>query len=161
VCVGEAYACSVRAGKRALAVLGEPTKSSHPVDVGQRSEAAVLAAFVKHGYRVLTPFGVNQRYDFVLDQDDRFLRVQCKTGRLRDGVILFGSASTRVNTRRTFRRTYAGEIDPFAVYCPDLGRVYVVPFEEAAKTDARLRVDPAVNNQVRRIRWAADYELPA
>jgi hypothetical protein len=49
----------VRAGHRALAVLGEPTKSTHPVDIGQRSEAAVLAAFVKHGYRVLTPFGVN------------------------------------------------------------------------------------------------------
>jgi hypothetical protein len=54
----------VRAGRRALAVLGEPTKSNHPVDVGQRSEAAVLAAFVKHGYRVLTPFGVNHRYDW-------------------------------------------------------------------------------------------------
>ena len=75
----------MRAGQRALAIIGEPTKSSHPVDVGQRSEAAVLAAFVKHGYRVLTPYGVNHRYDFALDLGDRFLRVQCEPGRLETG----------------------------------------------------------------------------
>jgi hypothetical protein len=151
----------VRAGQRALAVLGEPTKSSHPVDVGQRSEAAVLAAFVKHGYRVLTPFGVNHRYDFALDMGDRFLRVQCKTGRLRNGIVCFAALSTRVNTQSTYRRTYAGDIDLFAVYCPATGRVYVVPVEEATSTTGTLRVDPPANGQSRRIRWAKDYELPA
>ena len=98
----------MRVGQRALGIIGEPTKSSHPVDVGQRSEAAVLAAFVKHGYRVLTPFGVNHRYDFALDTGDRFLRVQCKTGRLKNGAVCFAALSTRVNTQSTYRRTYAG-----------------------------------------------------
>jgi hypothetical protein len=143
------------------AVLGEPTKSGHPVDVGQRSEAAVLAAFVKHGYRVLIPFGVNHRYDFVLDMDERFLRVQCKTGRLRDGVIIYNSESTRANTRRTHRRGYAGEIDLFAIYCPDTAGIYLVPLEESTGTNGRLRIAQPGNGQLRRIRWAADYELPA
>jgi hypothetical protein len=152
----------VHAGVRALAVLGEPTKSSHPVDVGQRSEAAVLAAFVKHGYRVLTPFGVNHRYDFALDMGDRFLRVQCKTGRLRDGAILYNTHSVQSNTRRARQRCYTGEIDVFAVFCPDTDRVYVVSLdEEATHTHATLRVDPPANGQSRRIRWAKDYELPA
>jgi hypothetical protein len=36
---------------------------------------------VRRGYSVLLPFGVNQRYDLVLDLDGRFVRAQCKTGR--------------------------------------------------------------------------------
>jgi PD-(D/E)XK nuclease superfamily protein len=60
-----------------------PPLSTHPVDVGQRSEAAILAAFVERGFEVLLPWGTNHRYDMVLDLGDRFLRVQCKTGRLR------------------------------------------------------------------------------
>jgi PD-(D/E)XK endonuclease len=59
--------------------------SDHPVDVGQRTEARILAYLVAHGYGVLLPFGVNQRYDLVLDLNGRFVRAQCKTGRYRKG----------------------------------------------------------------------------
>ena len=46
-----------------------PQSTTHPVDVGQRSEAAILAALVHCGFHVLLPFGVNQRYDLVIDLD--------------------------------------------------------------------------------------------
>jgi hypothetical protein len=121
----------------------------------------VLATFVKHGYRVLLPYGVNHRYDFVLDLDDRFLRVQCKTGRLREGAVLYNPYSAQSNTRRARTRCYTGEIDLFAIYCPETGGIYLVPIEEATQGHGTLRVDPPANSQVRRIRWAADYELPA
>jgi hypothetical protein len=58
-----------------MAPLPAPKLNRHPVDVGQRSEAAIVQWFVRHGYSVLLPFGTNQRYDLVLDQGDRFLRV--------------------------------------------------------------------------------------
>ena len=74
--------------------------SRHPVDVGERSEAIILAELVKRGYRVLIPYGTNHRYDIVINVGGRFLRAQCKTGRLRDGVIRFATASTRANTLR-------------------------------------------------------------
>jgi hypothetical protein len=48
--------------------LSPPTPSNHPVDIGLRSEAAVLAELVERGYQVLLPFGVNQRFDFVIMQ---------------------------------------------------------------------------------------------
>jgi hypothetical protein len=136
--------------------------SRHPVDIGQRSEPAVLAELVKRGYRVLLPYGSNHRYDLVVDVAGRFLRVQCKTGRLRDGVVRFNTASTRVNTRRSFTTPYdAGQIDLFLIYCPDTERVYALDVGDAAASNGRLRVDPAVNGQAKRIRWAADHELPA
>jgi hypothetical protein len=86
---------------------------------------------VKRGYRVLLPFGVNQRYDLVIDTGKRFLR------------------------------DYRGDADLFLVYCPETDRVYALDVREAAASQAVLRVDPTANNQVRGIRWAAEYELPA
>jgi hypothetical protein len=71
--------------------LQPPPQSSHPVDVGLRTEAAILAELVRRGYQVLVPFGTNQRYDLVLDMDGKFVRVQGKTGRLRSGVISFST----------------------------------------------------------------------
>jgi hypothetical protein len=131
------------------------------VDVGQRTEAIILAALVRQGYRVLTPFGFNQRYDLVIDSGTSFLRVQCKTGRLRRGAILFNTQSIRSNMTGTVRRSYRGEIDLFAVYCPETDRIYAVPVADATDTLGTLRVDPPGNGQAKGVRWAADYELPA
>jgi hypothetical protein len=135
--------------------------SNHPVEVGQRTEAVILAELVKRGYSVLMPFGTNHRYDFVVDLGDRFVRVQCKTGRLRQGAVTFAPRSMRANTKRVYARPYHGEIDLFLVYCPDNERVYALPIDDVATTVGTLRVEPPANGQSKRIRWAADYELPA
>lgn len=139
----------------------QPDLTTHPVDVGHRTEASILAELVRRGHRVLVPFGVNQRYDLVIEGDGRFLRAQCKTGRLRDGVIQFSTRSIQSNRHRITARSYAGEIDLFLVYCPDNGGVYAMPVEDASACEVRLRVDPPLNGQLQGIRWARDYELPA
>jgi hypothetical protein len=132
------------------------------VDVGQRSEAIILAELVKRGYRVLLPYGTNHRYDLVIDVGDRFLRAQCKTGRLRRGAIEFNTASTRANTLRAYTKPYdADQIELFLVYCPETDRVYAVDIGEVGPGRALLRVDPTANGEAKRIRWAADHELPA
>jgi hypothetical protein len=134
--------------------------SRHPVDIGQRSEAIILAALVRRGYRVLTPFSANQRYDIAIDLGDRVLRAQCKTGRLRRGSILFQARSIRSNTRRTYCRSYTNEVDLFLIYCPETNGIYAVPIEEVTSSVGALRVEPTANGQAKRIRWARDYELP-
>ena len=138
-----------------------PPLSPHPVDVGQRTEAIVLAELVKRGHTVLVPFGTNHRYVLVIEKDGRFLRAQCKTGRLRNGVIRFNTVSIRSNTRRAVIRAYHGDADLFFVYCPDTGRVYALDVDEATSSSCSLRVAPTVNCQAKGVRWAADYELPA
>lgn len=134
--------------------------TDHPVDIGLRSEVALTNAFVQLGYAVFLPVGHNHRYDLVLEDDGRFLRVQCKTGRLRGGVIRFNTVSVRSNRRDVLRRGYAGEIDAFGVWCPQNGKGYFVPADDLASGIATLRLTPAVNNQRRGVRWAEDYELP-
>lgn len=39
----------------------------------------------KAGYLISIPFGEDHRYDIIAEKDDRFYRVQVKTGRLRKG----------------------------------------------------------------------------
>jgi hypothetical protein len=108
--------------------LPPPTGSTaHPVDDGDRTEAIVIAALVRRGYRVLRPLSANQRYDLVLDLGDRFLRVQCKTGRLRNGAVRFSTRSCRSDTRRTYVRSYScDEADVFLVHSPETERIYAV-----------------------------------
>ena len=142
-------------------VLPPAPPSSHPVDVGQRTEAIVLAELVKRGHRVLIPFGVNHRYDFVLDLGEKFVRVQVKTARIAGGCVHFNCQSIRSNTKRTHCRDYRGEADLFIAYCPANGQVYAVPVDEATRTHVSLRLDPPANNQELGVRWATDYELTA
>ena len=141
--------------------LTAPRLSNHPVDVGQRSEAAILAELVRRGHRVRLPFGTNQRYDLVIEHDGKFLRCQCKTGRLIDGVVQFRPQSVRSNTSTTVFRSYLGEAELFLVYCPQNKRIYAVPVESAPSSLMYLRVAPTRNGQKDRIQWAKDYELPA
>lgn len=140
--------------------LKKPKASTHPVDVGLRTEAHILSELVRRGYSVLVPFGVNQRYDLVLDQEGRFMRAQCKTGRLKNGVILFPVCSIRANMNEILIRDYMGDIEIFLVYCPETDQIYCVPVGEATTTTCTLRVDPTRNGQQRLVRWACDYELP-
>jgi hypothetical protein len=142
------------------AKLPPPEPSNHPVDVGLRSEAAILGELVRRGYSVLVPFGVNQRYDLVLDQGGQFIRVQCKTGRLRKGAVVFSTMSVRSNTRKVQFRSYKGEADYFLVYCPANGGIYAVPVDEAPEGYMSIRVSPPQNGQLAGVNLARDYQLP-
>jgi len=111
---------------------------------------------------VLAPCVHVRPYDFVIEEGGSFFRVQCKTGRLVRGAVCFRPHRLRAAKRETGweRRVtdYKGEVDFFAVYCPENERVYLVPI--AVVTTPRmcsLRVDAARNNQTKRVRWAGDF----
>jgi hypothetical protein len=134
----------------------------HPKDVGDRSTLAAIAVLRELGYGIYLPFGENTRCDLMLERDGFVDRVQCKTGRLRKGVVTFRVCSSYAHHRSSAfkRRTYHGEIDLFAVYCPETTGVYLVPISHLPVTNqATLRVDPCRNNQRDRVRFAADYEV--
>ena len=134
----------------------------HPKAKGDRSTLAVMLALHEIGVPFLVPFGENTRYDLVLELPSGLARVQCKTGRLRSGAVLFAPCSCYGHHRnpQTARRDYGGQVDYFAVYCPETAAVYLIPISELSnRVSAALRVDPPRNNQRRFIRFAADYEI--
>jgi PD-(D/E)XK endonuclease len=133
----------------------------HPKDIGDRSTLAIIFALHTQGYTVLLPFGENSRYDLVIDNGS-LRRVQCKTGRFRNGCVMFRTSSTYAHhpNPKIRSRTYAGEIDEFAVYCPELGSIYLIPIEDVDTAHhATLRVEPSRNGQHKRVRFAAMYEI--
>jgi hypothetical protein len=134
----------------------------HPKAKGDKSTLAVMLALQEIGLPFLVPLGENTRYDLVLEREAEFARVQCKTGRLRNGAVLFATCSCYGHHRNpgTARRGYEGQVDYFAVYCPQTCGVYLVPISEVPnRVSTALRVSPPRNNQRRFIRLAADYEI--
>ena len=134
----------------------------HPKDVGDRSTLAIMYALRLQGAAILVPFGENTRYDLVVDEDGTLTRVQCKTGRRRNGVVRFNTCSSYAHhpNPKMVRRPYTGEIDEFAVCCPDLGTVYRIPIDEMPNVRiGSLRVAPSRNHQARGVRLAAAYEI--
>ncbi len=99
--------------------------------IGERSEAIILAKLLEAGYGVLTPFGDNRRYDLVIeDADGRFWRVQCKTGKSDGEKITFATASSYNHTLQNKGwKTYRGQVEYFAVYCPQTNGSYLIPVD--------------------------------
>ena len=93
------------------------------------------------------------------DADGQFWRIQCKTGWIENGAIHFDTANHNVTGTKRNWRHYRGQCAYFAVYCADLGQVYLVPVDQVGKTRAHLRIEPTKNNQEKNVRWAKDYEL--
>jgi hypothetical protein len=134
-----------------------------PNRIGAISEAKVITALVQAGKVIYTPVVNVLPYDLIMEENDgRFYRVQCKTGRLIRGTICFAPHRLRAARRETgwVRRvtTYEGEVDFFGVYCPENDCTYLVPIEDV-KTHrcCSLRLTPPKNNQSKKIRWARDY----
>src|SRR4051812_7647553 len=93
---------------------GAPEGHRRPLDLGGHGSTA-------------TPFGENTRCDLVMESEGVLVRLQCKTGRLRKGAVAFSLCSNYGHHRNpeTRYRPYHGQIDFFAVYCPETNGVYL------------------------------------
>ena len=124
---------------------------------GNLTEARILAALAAAGYLVSVPFGDGHKYDFIIDDSVNLRRVQCKTGRVKKGVLLFNSYSQSGNGAT--KQGYHGLADLFAVLNPESGEVYLVPVASFGTAGVTLRLAPTLSGQVQNINWAVDYLL--
>ena len=126
-----------------------------PSEIGERAEAAVLAALVGAGKQVLVPFGGQRRYDLAFEEGGRLVKVQCKSGRVRNGALIFRTHSIGRGPARDYRE----DVDVFGVYHHDRREVYLVPVGDVPVRGAHLRLSPARNGQQSGVRSAAQYLL--
>ncbi len=137
-----------------------------PNRIGDISQLRVSAALIEAGKFVFQAVGQAGRSDLVFEDERGLFRVQSKTGGIFNGAMFFPTQSLRAARRDTewkrVARDYQGQIDYFGVFCPDNGKVYLVPIG-VANTHSRcyLRLTPPKNNQKKRIRWAREFEIPA
>lgn len=128
-------------------------------DIGDVAEAECLVQFLRAGCEVSTPFGDNYRYDLVVKLAGVLQRVQVKSGRIKEGVVVADMCSSYRHRGRG-AKDYRGDIECFAIWCPDNQKMYVVPVDEAPLTRISLRLVRAANRQSVGIRPAIDYEFP-
>ena len=69
------------------------------------------------------------------------------------------SFNSRTTDHGKGRRPYDGLADAFGVYAPWEAQVYLVPVREVTTYVLSLRTEPPLNNQRRRVRFAADYRI--
>jgi PD-(D/E)XK endonuclease len=148
--------------------MGRYGPKRHTKSIGEYSEVVIAERLLRGGYNVLTPYGDSLRYDLVIeDADGGFWRVQCKTAwidkRTGEDVVKFATSSSHYHYRGGIydhgRRGYQGQIDYFAVYSPDLDKVYLVPIDHAGSSDMSLRLAMPKGRNQHGIKMAEDYEL--
>jgi len=129
-------------------------------NVGNISELSCILAFMKLGYAVSIPFGDCERYDFVVDINNKLYRIQVKTSNtnhLEEGYISFRCDNTTTSKGKVVHHTYTSdEIDYFATFYNE--KCYLIPVEECSR-EKRLRFSPPKNGQTQGITFAKDYEL--
>lgn len=117
---------------------------------GNITELMCMAGFIELGYQVSIPYGDSAKYDFVVDVNGKFWRVQCKSshvahhgGKEDSEAFSFGTVSQTTNTKKTVRHQYTKkDIDYFATWYNN--NVYIIPVEETS-TSKTLRLSPPKN----------------
>lgn len=129
-------------------------------DIGNITEVSCMLEFMKLGYPVLTPYGDCQRYDFVVEINGKFYRIQSKTANdtyINDGYIVFRCDNTTTKNGKVVHHCYdENEIDYFSTFYD--GKCYLVPVNECSR-EKRLRFTAPKNGQTRGITFASEYEL--
>jgi len=118
---------------------------------GNITELMCIAAFIDLGYQVSIPYGDSAKYDFVVDVNNKFWRIQCKSSHpahdhgIEDkNAFSFSTTAQTVNTKEVIRKRYTKEdIDYFATYYD--GKVYLIDVNEAS-TSKTLRLTPPKSN---------------
>jgi hypothetical protein len=105
--------------------------------VGSTTEGTILSALLKKGKRILLPFSGSSRYDILLDENGVFVRIQCKTGRIKGSVVIFNNYSVTQAGSKVYTKS---EIDFLAIYCPDNDKIYWMPVEICRKGKTRLKL---------------------
>lgn len=125
---------------------------------GLASEAKAISYLVDRGFTVLEPFGDNERYDIVIEDDGEFERIQVKTGKLKDSYIDFKLSSNRSHASGVTHKPYTSdEVDSFIVVCHELEELYYVPIDDVGSSSMRLRLK--AKQEQPQINWAEEYEI--
>ena len=128
---------------------------------GELAELPVAADLAARGHKVAFPYGEDCDYDLIVDRAGSLERVQVKYAAC-DGTVIEISCRSHSLTNgkvRATKRYTADTVDWIAAYDSTSGRCFYVPASElgAGRSSLTLRLTPARNAQIARIRQADAY----
>ena len=126
---------------------------------GDLSVSAFIFKCQKNLIDVATPFGV-KRYDLLIFLNNKWNRVQVKTGHIKNGVVRFRTSSIVCRTKYKYiQKSYRDEIEFFGVYVSTIDKTYLIPVDEVSEDWGILRLSDTKNGQKTKIRWAINFEF--
>lgn len=130
------------------------------VDKGNIGVSLVTADLITRGFEILLPVSASSPYDMAIHKANKFYKVQVKYRENHRGYIDFElRRSNSSGKRRNHRRMLQNEVDLYAIFCPDTGKVYYInPKEVEGKLVVRLRLNtPTKFRLTKSVRYAKDY----
>ena len=127
----------------------------HTKTKGKIAEMMISAKLMELGWKVLLPFGENNRYDLVAEKEGKFIRIQVKYVTPTKGILDINCKSS--NNWSILRYT-PNEIDFIAVFDSVNHNIYFISVSKLNLSSIKLRLDPPKNNQRRKIKYAKDFE---
>ena len=109
------------------------------------------------GCDISIPFGNSQKYDLIMDRNNKLYKVQIKhANEHEDAYFTFKTRWQGHNASGYTQTSYTKEdIDFFATWCR--GKVYLIPVEECSGAEKTIRFVPPKNGQIKGINFAKDY----
>lgn len=129
----------------------------HTKQRGTAGELKVAAHLASLGYFVFKELGDLSRCDLVvLTPHYKCVKIQVKSAALSKGCVNLPLKKSGPGYKFTYNAKY---VDVFAVYVPQLDRVFYVNAAEALQntTTFTLRVEKPQNGQLKSVRYADDY----
>jgi hypothetical protein len=124
---------------------------------GDIGVAKATAELLRQGYSVLVPVASTSPFDLVAYRDEKFVRIQVKYRKAKNGAIEVRSRRSIVtNGKITQRSLTTDECDMICAYCPDTDECYFFRCG-GSKNALTLRFSAPSNGLVKRIHWAKDY----
>lgn len=130
-------------------------------EIGNLTELQCITRLYELGCSVSIPFGNSDKYDAIIDINDKLYKIQIKhsTGYADESgeiaYIEIRCTWTSHNTQGYLRKQYsANEVDFFATFYN--GECYLIPLNECSNTKV-LRIKPPKNGQKKGVCFLENY----
>lgn len=127
-------------------------------NIGLISESKFVHECVKMGCSILNPMGDNSPYDFVVDLEGKFYRIQCKTLWKKEKNVYTFQVRSNKGHRNKKSTTYHGLIDYFFAYNLEEDFYVFMSIREVGNTAKTLRKCKTKNNQSANVSYICDYD---
>ena len=107
---------------------------------GEWAEMRFMARAAEHGFRVSKPWGESARYDFAVEENGRFLRIQVKSTVCKFGAGYMCSIQ-RAGAGESLRYV-PDQVDFFAAYVVPEDVWYILPAEIVLRMSSRILLAP-------------------